>query len=355
MDFTTVPPPSSTRGTLHFVPPNLSAFEISRTSTSTANSDPSSNDDAEFNTLIWIGGMFDTYASVSYPFQLAEALVPQSPWSIVTTALTSAGLSWGVCSAVDDDANDLARIVAFFRARRPGRRIVLMGHSTGCQDCMAYVLDQGLSAFTPPSSSEGEPDSSPDAKSELPTARPPVDGIILQAPVSDRQALDQFLPATIRTEADTLAAKWVREGHGADALPNRLTAPAFGRIAITAKRWLAISSPGPDHAGEDDFFSSDLPDARLRETFGQVGAPLLILYGGADEAAPEGVDMASVVRNWTDLVKSGHAGGRVDDVNGGILPGASHNLNDSPEDVRRDLVRRVLGFLGRLDRGEFEG
>ena len=47
MDF---PPPSSHPGTLHYIPPNLCAFEPYKPVAGGAN----------LNTLLWIGGMYDT-------------------------------------------------------------------------------------------------------------------------------------------------------------------------------------------------------------------------------------------------------------------------------------------------------
>ena len=53
----------------------------------------------------------------------------------------------------------------------------------GCQDCIGYVVG---------------------AKAEQRTA---VDGVILQAPVSDREALEEHLPKAFLDEANQLALK----------------------------------------------------------------------------------------------------------------------------------------------------
>lgn len=226
------------------------------------------------------------------------------------------------------DADEMAKIVAYFKEQRPGGKVVIMGHSTGCQDCMEYLVGKNADK------------------------RPTVDGIILQASVSDREALHHDLPSALMNEADQLALKMCREGKEKDAMPNRLTKPVFGRIGITARRWLDISSPGPDHTGADDYFSSDLPDERLRGTFGKLpsNAPLLILYSGADSSVPESVDKRRLVQRWMHITEAG--GGVVDAVNGGIVDGASHNLNSQAPNIVADLVRRVNGFITRLEKGE---
>lgn len=316
MEFTSEPPASSHPGVLHFIPPNLSAFEPTKVLVRSVN----------VNTLLWIGGLFDTPLSVSYPMTLAQAL--PNTWSLMTATLSSAGHSWGT-TTIARDAEEIAKIIADIRERRPGGKVVIMGHSTGCQDCVEYMIGKGVEQ------------------------RPPVDGVILQAPVSDREAMDAHLPKAFVHEANELALKMCREGKDKDAMPYQLSKQLFGRVAITARRWVDIASPAPDHTGADDFFSSDLVEERLKKIFGELpgSAPLLILYGGSDESVPGSVDKEALVNRWTDVVKS--STGSVDDVNGGVVAGASHNYNGCSEPVVQDMISRVVTYVGRLDRGDF--
>ncbi|EMC91275.1 hypothetical protein BAUCODRAFT_48134, partial [Baudoinia panamericana UAMH 10762] len=299
-------------GTLHFIPPNLCAFEPAESVS------PSTG----LNTLLWVGGMFDTLLSVQYPLDIAQAL--PSTWTLLTASLGSAGKSWGV-SSIAQDAEDMATVIAYAKKQRPHGKVVIMGHSTGCQDCMEYLVG--------PKAAQ----------------RPAVSGVILQAPVSDREALNHELPEAIMHEANQLALKMCREGHDKDAMPHRLSKLAFGRMAITARRWVDVASPGPDHTGADDYFSSDLSDERLQRTFGTLpsSTPLLILYSGNEENIPPTISKEDLISRWTSSVQSG--GGQVDTVNGGIVAGATHNLNGNAKPVIDDLVRRVIGFLNRLD------
>ncbi|EME80157.1 uncharacterized protein MYCFIDRAFT_166541, partial [Pseudocercospora fijiensis CIRAD86] len=243
--------------------------------------------------------MFDTLHSVTYPFKIAESLPPA--WTLVTASLSSAGHSWGV-SSISKDAEDMAKILEYLQKTRPGGKVVIMGHSTGCQDCMEYIVGKGHEK------------------------RPNVDGIILQAPVSDREALDQDLPKAMKLEADQLATQMCRERNGNEYIPNRLTRAVFGRMAVTARRWLDVSSPGPDHSGADDYFSSDFGAERLKRTFGQLTpkTPILILYSGSEENVEEGLDKEKLVDAWVSVVRD--AGGVVDEGSG-VVPGATHNLN----------------------------
>lgn len=303
-------------GVLHYVPPNLCAFEPTKPLVRST----------KINTLVWVGGMFDTLGSVTYPFEIAQSLGME--WSLVTCSLGSAGMSWGVKS-IGTDAEDMAKIIAYLKERRPGGKIVIMGHSTGCQDCMEYLVGRNAEQ------------------------RPAVDGIILQAPVSDREAIADELPEAFKHEADQHALKMCRDGHDKDAIPNRLSKPVFGRMAITARRWLDVSSPAPNHDGADDYFSSDLPVDRLKTTFGKLTSrtPLLVMHGGDDESIPQRVDKEKLVQSWMGIVKN--AGGAVDEENSGVVPKGTHNFNGNPDDVRLDLVKRVVGFVGRVDAGEF--
>ncbi|GAB7359508.1 hypothetical protein MBLNU230_g6153t1 [Neophaeotheca triangularis] len=311
-------PPSSHPGSLHFIPPSLSAFEPSR---------PTHNAQTPTNTLLWVGGMFDTYLSVAYPIQIARDL--PATWSLATCSLSSAGYSWGT-SSIARDAKEMGKIVEFFRKLRPEGKIVIMGHSTGCQDCMEYLVGEGA----------GE--------------RPPVDGAILQAPVSDREAIEGHLPKGELDEFNGMALRMCEEGRETDAMPARMVKGTFGRIAITAKRWIDIASPAPERKGADDYFSSDLSDDRLRKTFGKVPgrSPLLILYSGSEENVPAGVDKEAMVKRWMMHVREG--GGVADETDGGVVPGATHNLNGNPEGVVQDLVSRVAAFIHRVGTESFQ-
>lgn len=183
--------------------------------------------------------------------------------------------------------------------------------------------------------------------------RPHVDGAVLQAPVSDREAIEAELPKAFVQEANQLALKLCREKKDKDIIPNKFTSPLFGRVAVSARRWVDIASPGPDHRGADDFFSSDFEADRLKESFGKLPAktPVMILYSGSEENVPSSLDKEALVKKWTGVAKD--AGASIDDTNGGIVPGANHNLNGNPDSVVQDLVRRVLGFVGRLEKNEF--
>ena len=51
--------------------------------------------------------------------------------------------------AAKEDAEELAVLTRFLREERGARTIALAGHSTGCQDAVAYVRDRGQHGGVP--------------------------------------------------------------------------------------------------------------------------------------------------------------------------------------------------------------
>ena len=201
-----------------------------------------------------------------------------------------------------------------------------MGHSTGCQDVMYYLI-------------------SPTKGGE---ERPKIDGGIMQASVSDREALLLLLGVEAYEKSVEVAQEYVKAGRGEDTLSMDSTS-GFLHTPVCARRLLSLASPPPDHDGEDDFYSSDLPDERLRRTFGKIGStgtPVSILFSGRDQFVPDSVDKVALVERWEKMIREG--GGTVD-KGSGIVKGANHDLEDVPEEVTQDLVERVRGFAERVE------
>ena len=199
-----------------------------------------------------------------------------------------------------------------------------MGHSTGCQDVIHYLVG-------------------PDAE-----ARPSIAGGIIQASVSDREAMVKMM-SDVYDESVKVAKGMVREGKGEELVPFSVT-DSFLKTPICARRWLSLASP--EKNGEDDLFSSDLEDEQLQKTFGRLPArsPLCILYSEGDEFVPDTVDIEAMVKRWMGFVKRG--GGVVDEKHSGVVKDATHNLKGNPDAVVQDLLGRVVGFIERLEKGE---
>jgi hypothetical protein len=196
-----------------------------------------------------------------------------------------------------------------------------MGHSTGCQDVMEYLVGPGHEE------------------------RPPIDGGILQAPASDREAMMTLMSPEQYDKSVAAAQALVAAGMPEEILPNSVTNGFFG-APVCARRWLSLASP--NHDGDEDYFSSDLSDNQLKRRFGVLPArtSMCFLYSGSDEWVPAFVDKAALVKRWIEVVKA--QGGKVDEVHSGVLEGASHNLKKDSPAVVAELVRRVLDFVGGL-------
>lgn len=310
-------------GTLHLYTPSLTAFEHKPPPPPPHPTSSLPSSSTIQNTFLFIGGLGDSPLTVRYPSTLSSFL-PTS-WYLAEVTLTSSAGGWGT-STLARDASELGKCVAYFKALRPSGKVVLMGHSTGCQDVMEYLVGAGCDT------------------------RPGVDGAILQAAVSDREgwgaivsddaSLKQSLEETV-----ALATSWVSRGDGDAILPKKgnkvlemfdTPCTAYRAHSLLAKR------------GDDDYFSTDLDDETLKGSFGRIPArtKAMFLWGRRDPYIPRGVDQDGTLKRWARIVKDG--GGRVDEVNGGVVEEATHNLNDDKEEVVKDLVGRVVRFIEGL-------
>ncbi|KAH7380229.1 hypothetical protein DE146DRAFT_637260 [Phaeosphaeria sp. MPI-PUGE-AT-0046c] len=281
------------------------------------------------NTILWIGGLGDGLLTVDYPGTIAASL--PSNWTLAEVLLRSSYNGWAT-GRLSRDARELGECVSYFRRIRPDTKVVLMGHSTGCQDIMEYLVGA-------------------DSKK-----RPSIDGAILQGGVSDREAWEDMLStdeekAQFKQIVDT-AKRMIDAGDERAILPVKGNMVAEGLGApISAYRTYSLLAKG----GDDDYFSSDLGDEVFKGTFGRIAkqTKVCFLLGSEDPYAPKKVDKEELLGRWTRIVREG--GGSVDDVNGGVVEGAHHNLDGDPEEVVRDLVGRVLGFVKGVETGEEAG
>ncbi|KAI4183729.1 MAG: hypothetical protein L6R41_005225 [Letrouitia leprolyta] len=293
-------------GILHRYTPRLVAFEHAH------------NDSSPQNTLLFIGGLNEGLLTTPYTQSLSAALPPS--YSLVEILLSSSYSGWGH-SSITQDVEEMAECVSYFQSLRPSGKIVLMGNSTGCQDVLHYISSEG--------------------------SRPIVDGGILQAPVSDREAIQMIYPAEDYKMYNEMAQAFVKEGKGEEMLPNEVSLPILG-ARVTARRWLSLASPDPEHNGEDDMFSSDLEPERFQSTFGVAarrGVAVMVLFSGNDGFVPSSVDKELLVAKMESTFLN--AGGKLGSGSG-ILPGASHTVKEQGS-VREELHRRVKKFLEDIE------
>lgn len=309
--------PTSYTGILHHYTPRLTAFEHQAAS---GYSGPQ-------NIILFLGGIGDGFGFPQYPSIIARHL-PTS-WTIAEVLLSSSYTGW-TTSSLQRDADELGKAVKYFRSTPSrsefdGAKVVLMGHSTGSQICMEYLVGPWKSGTVPRQTLE----------------RPRIDGVILQAGASDREGLIPMLGKDAFDAGLNLAKRWVAEGRGEDILPVSATERAFGADPC-ARRWVSLA----DVQGDDDYFSSDLPDAVLERTFGHVGRraiPIGIFLSEKDEHMPEPVDKRTLLARWQRVVEEN--GGVVDT---GVIPAASHNLNKDSRETKLALAERVSRFVEAL-------
>ncbi|KAK4123458.1 DUF1749-domain-containing protein [Parathielavia appendiculata] len=278
------------------------------------------------NALVFIGGLGDGPHTIPYVRHLAEHLYARETppaavrYAVFETRLSSAFTGFGYASLAQD-AREIADMVRYLRIGLGVRRVVLMGHSTGCQDCLEY----GSKFLRSTEGTEGE--------------EVRVDGFVLQGPVSDREAIGMVEDKGEVEGALLVAEGMVREGRGEEVMPREVMPKGWRGSPVTAYRWCSLAAVG----GDDDYFSSDLPDKNLVEIWGRLEQPVLILPSEKDEWVPAGVDVMGLVNKWKSFCKPGIASEL-----SGLIPGANHGVDN--ETGQQWLADRVAQFLVEIDK-----
>lgn len=165
------------------------------------------------NAIIFVGGLGDGPHTVPFVKPLAEHLESAGlDYSIFEIRTRSSFTGFGY-SSLANDVEDIAALVSYLREQ--GRqKIVLMGHSTGSQDCIEYATNK----------------------------EQPVDGFILQGSVSDREGAANFVDADVLRESCQLAESMIAEGRGQWMLRPEQVGHTFD--PINAYRWHSLISKG---------------------------------------------------------------------------------------------------------------
>ncbi|KAI1823045.1 hypothetical protein F4861DRAFT_350032 [Xylaria intraflava] len=265
------------------------------------------------NALIFIGGLGDGPHTVPYPRAIAKTLEEHLSlsYSVFEFRLKSSFSAFGFARLVDDVA-DISALVKYLRSI--GRqRVVLMGHSTGCQDCMEYT--------------------SP-AHADVPR----VDGYILQAPACDRDAFALEMGHDQLHKSLEAAKKLIYAGKPNERMAVALLPKSMQGTPISAWRWYALGAPD----GEDNYFSPDLNDETAASFWKRVDKPLLILHSANDEFIPTSVDKEGLVNHWRELCNAGI----VSDLSG-TIPGAGHRVEEPKAEMW--LCKTVIKFLQTIN------
>lgn len=271
------------------------------------------------NFLVFIGGLGNGFLNVPYVAPLAEAITKEfgTTWVVVQALISSSYQGYGTGS-LNRDAVELARLVKYLRTNRGSEnsKVVLMGHSTGCQDTLEY-----LSKFS---------------KKENFDPLLDLDGGILQAPVSDVEAFRELQSKDKLVELLGLAKRHIEEGNPYELLPKSAQDFCFGS-PMTAYRFVSLA----DERGDDDYFSSYLTKEDLQKSFGVVTKPLLVLYGEKDEFVPGFVDRQKLVDGWKENTHPS-----LWSPLSKILKGATHDVGPASDvGAEEDLITTVISFI----------
>ncbi|KIX09351.1 uncharacterized protein Z518_00430 [Rhinocladiella mackenziei CBS 650.93] len=255
------------------------------------------------NVLLFIGGLYDNFRSPRYIDDLAALFPRDGPaqkWRVMHVQMSSAGKQFGLCD-LDRDVEEISAAITYIREHvtcSPATPVVLMGHSTGCQDVLHYLC------------------------SHPPAPRPIIAGGILQAPVSDREAIIHDVNRNPSTQsawksAMSIISSTPKDKYATTILPLHVSTPLVGPAPVNITRFLSLTSPdSPENPAMDDYFSSDLTDARLVDTFGRIGsagrvqpsnpskAAVLIIPSGSDEHVAQSIDKAHLLARWKEAIET---------------------------------------------------
>lgn len=247
--------------------------------------------------VIFIGGLTDGFLATEYLEPLAIAL-DKEKWSLVQFLLSSSYSGYGI-SSLKQDAIELDQLINYLINKEDSEGVVLLGHSTGCQDIVYYMRTNAACSRA-------------------------VRAAIFQAPVSDREYL-ATLPET--AAMIDLASTMISEGRASELMPREANPDS----PITASRYHSLCA----YNGDDDMFSSDLSDDQLRMRLGHMSnTPCQVLFSMADEYVPEYVDKKALV----DRLCKAMGGAEKVEVEWG-----NHSLSNRVEEA----VQAIIDFVKR--------
>lgn len=295
-------------GTVHSYLPKKTAFEFNGTNPQ----------HFAKNVVLFIGGLTDGLLTVHYLPQLAKTINSidhHGDWVLIQGLLSSSYMGWGHGS-LETDNKEISKIISYLRSPQGGSRqkIILMGHSTGCQDAIRY-----LSQFRYQDRFIDSMD---------------IDGAILQAPVSDREGVaEEMGPEHLDSLVKECYDNYISKGLLHELLPLKFTKASFN-YPINAYRFYSLYLK----YGDDDFFSTYLSNDLLSKSFGKVEKPLLVLYGEKDEYALESVDKQQLIQKWSTFVP-----GSFWCKESKVLKNANHTVDDVG--AMNDMIETISRFI----------
>eukprot|EP00884_Botryococcus_braunii_P007550 jgi/Botrbrau1/16797/Bobra.150_2s0026.1 len=233
--------------------------------------------------LVLIGGLTDGFFFAPY-WTMLNYHLKQNGWAMVQPLLSSSHTGWGI-SSLEQDASEIRLLLEYLLADGETKEVVLMGHSTGCQDVIRLC----------------------------------------------RRLLEGGMETVPLVSALAEAEKMIREGRGDDIL---LRYHAFDGAPVTATRFHSLVA----RKGDDDMFSSDFGDWELTALLGWARKwPCLVVVSGSEEYVPPHVDVANLGKRL--------AAGLGPDTRLLVVEGAPHNLEGHEEEA----TLGILDFVNSLN------
>ncbi|GJQ13936.1 hypothetical protein GpartN1_g5727.t1 [Galdieria partita] len=251
--------------------------------------------------VIFIAGLTDGLFSPRYFGPMAMAFHAQGV-TCVQPILSSSYNGFGT-SSLDQDVAELDTLIDFLSQHYHPHCIFLIGHSTGCQDAVTFFR-KGRNATL-------------------------IRGIVLQAPVSDRDFLQSLPRAQERLEK----ARSICTTQGPETLLNgELFTSVFP--VLTARRFLSLA----ERLGDDDMFSYDLSDEELQSRLRHMrNVPTLAIFSEKDEAVPKHISYPELSKRLCNVMGA----------TGYMLANANHAVNNS-EECTRELIEQVVQFIDKV-------
>lgn len=273
------------------------------------------------NFLVFIGGLSDGFLCAKYVPKIAELFNKdlEGNWGVVEALITSSYVGFGTGS-LKRDVRELGQLVKHLRTERGTKdsKVVLIGHSTGCQDTMEY-----LTKFTYEEDFED-------------VMR--LDGGILQAPVSDTECAEDYHNAEDLKEALQETKQLIDEGKGHYVINDGKAKKLSFDSPTTAYRFYSLNARRTD----DDYFSTYLTDEDYKTTFGKLQLPLLVLVGEKDEYVPKSIDRQALLEHWEKVSPKEFWSPLSKVVKGADHKGGGPYADEGAAD---DIARTVVKFI----------
>jgi pimeloyl-ACP methyl ester carboxylesterase len=256
--------------------------------------------------VLWIGGLGDSMCAVDYLDALSSH-VHSLGCTLATIQLSSSANQYGVGS-LSQDANEIYDALAYLDRECAVGQVVLVGHSTGCQDLVQLFRKRAT-----------------DIEVQL---KLNVVALVLQAPVSDRLYVEWTSDSDALSDEIALAKRLIAAADDDETSEPLMPRPNLvaGMVPISAERYLSLAS----RDGDDDLFSADLSDRELAERLEPLrsaNARVYCVFSADDEYVPPSVDTGALAKRFEQACGCKSI----------VLPGVDHALEANASSLAQFL------------------